>query len=77
MTLTVTLTPLMEQEALDIYRRARDNDPTDVGAILGCLKCLDALGEWEALVDLCHETWTLVDNGEDSVKSKAASLAAR
>lgn len=66
------------QEALKVYQSRRDQDPSDAHAVLGCLRCLDAVGDWEGLVDMCNDSWTALDrHSEDSVKTKAATLAAR
>lgn len=50
----------------------------DVGAVLGAMKCLDALGEWQAVVDLCFGTWDALHHAatEDKTRKKAAALAA-
>lgn len=67
------------QQALVTYRQRHDNDPTDAKAVLGCMKCLDAMGEWDELVKLCTSSWhTLEKPGDDTVSfRKAATLAAR
>jgi FKBP12-rapamycin complex-associated protein len=50
----------------------------DVDAVLGAMKCLDALGEWQAVVDLCFDTWAALHAAatEDKTRKKAAALAA-
>lgn len=51
----------------------------DSGAVLGAMKCLDAMGEWQAVLDLCFETWAALNNAEateDKTRKKAAALAA-
>lgn len=67
------------QDALVRYRERRSHDPRDMKAVLGCMKCLDALGEWDELVYMCHQDWgNLTSLGlESAVCTKAATLAAR
>lgn len=67
------------QEALTLYKARHKNEPSDTRAVLGCMKCLDAMGEWGDLVDLCNSSWdTLAAPGEDpAVHRKAATMAAR
>lgn len=40
-------------EALAKYQARLDEDPTDKAAVLGSLKCLDALGRWEDAITMC------------------------
>lgn len=66
------------QDALERYRQRQQKNPDDAKAVLGCMKCLDALGEWGDLVELCNEKWdTITKKGEDSSQRKAANMAAR
>ncbi|CAM9983693.1 unnamed protein product, partial [Phaeothamnion confervicola] len=70
------------QEALALYGRRHEADPADVGAIIGCMKCLDALGECDALLRMCRESWAALTSAEaadadDRAHRKAATLAAR
>lgn len=43
------------------------------------MKCLDAMGEWGDLVELCNSSWDMLANPkeDDAVHRKAATLAAR
>lgn len=64
------------QDALVQYSKRREENPTDFEAILGCMKCLDAMGEWDKLVEMCKHDWDYIKK-KPSVTTKAASLAAR
>lgn len=44
-------------EALAMYEGKLDENPEDVGAILGCIRCLDARGEWRKVIDLAKKNW--------------------
>lgn len=67
------------QEAIILYRQRQEADPTDTGAILGCMKCMDAMGEWGDLVSLCNSSWDHIHTvgGDPAVARKAATMAAR
>lgn len=52
-------------EALANYERKLKENPHDVGAILGCMRCLDAQGEWRRVIELAEKSWTaLSGDGE-------------
>ncbi|CAM9871457.1 unnamed protein product, partial [Choristocarpus tenellus] len=36
------------------YWEQHERDQNNVTAVLGCMKCLDALGRWSELVELCQ-----------------------
>ena len=44
-------------EALVLYERKLQEDEDDTGAILGCMRCLDARGEWESVLKLASKSW--------------------
>jgi phosphatidylinositol kinase/protein kinase (PI-3 family) len=44
-------------EALVLYERNLQEDENDTGAILGCMRCLDARGEWESVLKLATKSW--------------------
>jgi serine/threonine-protein kinase mTOR len=65
-------------EALALYRQRRQQDSRDIGAVLGIMKCLDALGQWDESIRLCQESWDVVSKeaGESNAQKKAINLAA-
>jgi FKBP12-rapamycin complex-associated protein len=65
------------EEALVLYRRRLHTRDRDVDAVLGCMKCLDALGHWQEVVDLCFMTWDSLHAATTAskVRKKAAALA--
>jgi hypothetical protein len=77
-------------EALAVYEEKLTNDPHDFEAILGCMRCFDASGEWKQVLSLADKSWqallepssTTLDRGNDRPKvsprsqRKATRLAA-
>jgi len=67
-------------EALQMYEGKLDENPQDVGAILGCMRCLDARAEWSKVIDLAKRNWhALNESGENGSKKhlrKATKLCA-
>ena len=44
-------------EALQIYEQKLNRNPQDFDAILGSMRCLDASGEWQKVLDLAEQSW--------------------
>lgn len=67
------------QDALGLYLDRRYRHRGDVKAVLGCMKCLDAMGEWDELVDMCDKDWGYLtaENVEPKRRHEAAQLAAK
>lgn len=65
-------------EALDLYTRRRKEDPNDFYAILGIMKCLDALGQWDDIMALCHNSWHPLagEPSDPGLRKKVINLAA-
>lgn len=50
-------------EALEVYEEKLIRNPHDFDAILGCMRCLSASGEWRRVLELAEDNWpTLVGN---------------
>ncbi|KAI0032654.1 atypical/PIKK/FRAP protein kinase [Vararia minispora EC-137] len=64
------------QDALAVYERKLEEDPYAFEAILGRMKCLHALGEWEILAQQVEETWTNVPNEDRKGIATMAAAAA-
>jgi tetratricopeptide (TPR) repeat protein len=47
-------------EALQIYEQKRHRNPHDFDAILGSMRCLDASGEWQRVLNLAETSWSSV-----------------
>jgi len=43
-------------EALLMYKQKLKENPNDFDAIFGCMKCLDARGEWKGVLELAEES---------------------
>ncbi|KAL2917300.1 phosphatidylinositol kinase-related protein kinase tor1 [Polyrhizophydium stewartii] len=61
------------EEGLAAYERKQAEDPGSVEALLGRMRCLHNLGEWESLATLAQERWP---DARTDVKKAMASLAA-
>ena len=44
-------------EALAVYEQKLGVNPQDFEAILGCMRCLDASGEWRGVLELAEKSW--------------------
>jgi len=44
-------------EALAVYEQKLRSNPRDFEAILGCMRCLDASGEWRGVLELAEKSW--------------------
>ena len=60
-------------DGLAAYERKQAEDPSSVDAILGQMRCLQHLGEWEALSFIAQERWNV---SKDEVKKTIAPMAA-
>lgn len=61
------------EQALDLYNKKIDIDPQDNEALLGQMRCLESLGEWEKLNNTSTDLW---DDMSNDVKKKSAKIAA-
>ncbi|KAH6572836.1 hypothetical protein BASA60_006398 [Batrachochytrium salamandrivorans] len=61
------------EDGLAAYERKQAEDPSSVEALLGRMRCLHNLGEWESLSELAQERW---NDSRTDVKKAMASLAA-
>lgn len=44
-------------EALAVYEQKLNNNPRDFEAMLGCMRCLDASGEWRRVLEIAEKSW--------------------
>jgi hypothetical protein len=50
-------------EALEVYKEKLARNPHDFDAIVGCMRCLSASGEWRRVLELAEDNWpTLIGN---------------
>lgn len=61
------------EDALNSYERRAMIDPDSLDTVLGQMRCLHALGEWEALAGLAEQYW---DQSPTDVRRRMAPLAA-
>lgn len=65
------------EEALEKYRERADEHPAEAWPLVGQMKCLEALGQWEEAISICTANWDMMQRSEDKHHSKAAVIAAR
>lgn len=44
-------------EALEVYERKLAQNASDFDAVLGCMRCLGAIGEWKKVLELADDNW--------------------
>ena len=44
-------------EALEVYEEKLGRNPRDFDAILGCMRCLSASGQWQRVLELAEDNW--------------------
>eukprot|EP00842_Homolaphlyctis_polyrhiza_P006138 jgi/Hompol1/6525/HPOL_002279-RA len=62
------------EDGLAAYERKQADDPDSVDALLGRMRCLHSLGEWESLAALAKQAWPRA--GNDTRKAMATQAAA-
>jgi FKBP12-rapamycin complex-associated protein len=60
-------------EALEVYERKLDRNRHDFEAVIGCMRCLGAIGEWRKVLELADENWTAM-SGITTPAEQADSL---
>ena len=64
-------------EALAVYEQKLGSNPRDFEAILGCMRCLDASGEWRGVLELAEKSWpTLSGTSPNSHDDRRPELQA-
>jgi FKBP12-rapamycin complex-associated protein len=61
------------EDGLAAYEKKQAEDPSSVDAMLGRMRCLYSLGEWESLSSLSQEKWPILST---EVKRSIAPMAA-
>lgn len=62
-------------DALEAYEEKLARNPYDFGAMLGCMRCLSATGEWRRVLELAEDNWHILQSNEDVDVAKDASKA--
>lgn len=63
------------EDGLAAFEKKQTEDPTSIMALVGRMKCLQGLGEWEALSRLAREKWEDVDDDVRRVIAPTAAAA--
>jgi FAT domain len=53
-------------EALVLYEEKLQNDSNNYEAVVGCMRCLSANGEWRKVLDLASENWSVISGNPDA-----------
>lgn len=64
-------------EALAVYEEKLERDPRDFEAILGCMRCLDASGEWRQLLSLADQNWQALLEPPASLRNVWGKISGR
>lgn len=56
-------------EALDLFQERLNDDPQDFDAMLGCMHCYDATGDWRKVLDIAKSNWTELFEVEDNLSN--------
>lgn len=51
-------------DALEAYEEKLSRNPYDFGAMLGCMRCLSATGEWRRVLELAEDNWHILKSNE-------------
>ncbi|OXA52223.1 Serine/threonine-protein kinase mTOR [Folsomia candida] len=61
------------EKALELYRNKLETNPGDIDLSIGQMRCLEALGDWQALEEVARAKWPTV---ADKSKNKIAHMGA-
>lgn len=62
-------------EALVAYEEKLKNAPNDFNAMLGCMRCLSATGEWRKVLELADGNWDAISNSIDFFATPIAGVS--
>lgn len=62
-------------EALVLYEEKLQNDSSNYEAVVGCMRCLSANGEWRKVLDLARENWSVISGDPDSPSKLNAHIS--
>lgn len=53
-------------EALVLYEEKLQQDSNNYEAVVGCMRCLSANGEWRKVLDLASDNWSVISGNSDT-----------
>ncbi len=68
------------RDALGIFKgkvEKQESDPSYVTSVLGCMRCMDALGDWDEIVELYDESWPKLKGSDENCCRQIEIIAAR
>jgi len=63
-------------DALAMYERKIEENPSDIEAVLGCMNCLNARGEWKRVLDLSNDnrSFAAFTTNETSIRDRRKAI---
>ncbi len=61
-------------DALAMYERKLEESPSDIDAVLGCMNCLNARGEWKRVLELSKKSFEAFSSSEISLRSDRKAM---
>ncbi len=68
------------RDALSIFKgkvEKFESDPSHVTSVLGCMRCMDALGDWDEVIELYDKSWPKLEGNDEYHCRQIEILAAR
>mmetsp|Transcript_21493 Transcript_21493/g.52973 ORF Transcript_21493/g.52973 Transcript_21493/m.52973 type:complete len:3171 (+) Transcript_21493:99-9611(+) len=65
-------------DALEVYEEKLARNPNDFGAVLGCMRCLSATGDWRRVLELAEYNWDILKtnfSGSETRTGKKNNIA--
>ena len=62
-------------EALVLYEEKLQQDSNNYEAVVGCMRCLSANGEWRKVLDLASENWAVISGHPDAPSHLNANIS--
>ena len=62
-------------EALALYEEKLQIDSNNYEAVVGCMRCLSANGEWRKVLDLASENWSVISGHPDASNKLNANIS--
>ena len=62
-------------EALVLYEEKLQNNSNDYEAVVGCMRCLSANGEWRKVLDLASENWSVISGNPEAPNQLNANIS--
>uniref|UniRef100_A0A7S3PVW7 Serine/threonine-protein kinase TOR n=1 Tax=Chaetoceros debilis TaxID=122233 RepID=A0A7S3PVW7_9STRA len=61
-------------DALAMYESKLEESPSDIEAVLGCMNCLNAQGEWRRVLELSNTSFEAFTSNEASIRDRRKAI---